>query len=539
MPAAWGRVVRVMASPQRHPKTGILRFRQAVPRALQGRVAELLGMPAGTRKHELIRTLATRDVREARERLPAAEQWANELLTAAREGACPLTERQAQALAGVWHRRRVEEWEADPTKAEAWRDWDAGLPESPYASEDVTGPIWEASWSRFLSLHMAEVDEVLAAEGLVTDAASKRRLAELIVRRLPQTLALHERRRRGDYGPDPIATELPAWERPSEKPPEDAPAVPLGTLLIGWKAVAVVKSRTVTETAYAVDLLIAFLGHDDAARIAPDDLRRWREASKTGGITNNTWNNRLSLLRQLFIHGASEGLLKEDPTTGLRLRKSKPQSPLPYTDADAALILNAARQETRPALRWAHWVMAFTGMRAGEVLQLTGGDVRQDAGIWFLALNEDDEGKSIKTGQRRHVPVHPALIAEGFIAYAQTIGTDAPVFPDKGLDRHGNRGGRAWNLLGKWARNIAGITDSRKAPNHSWRHRMEDELRAAEVPEDVRDAILGHARKTVGRQYGVRKEALKRLYQALSRIPVPPGVPLCEAGASLSAKAAA
>ena len=98
------------------------------------------------------------------------------------------------------------------------------------------------------------------------------------------------------------------------------------------------------------------------------------------------------------------------------------------------------------------------------------------------------------------------------------------MFHDKGLDRFGNRGGRAWNVIGKWVRQRAGITDPEKAPDHSWRHRVEDELRAAEVPEDVRDAITGHARKTVGRQYGVRGEALARLHRALSLIPVPPGV---------------
>ena len=69
-----------------------------------------------------------------------------------------------------------------------------------------------------------------------------------------------------------------------------------------------------------------------------------------------------------------------------------------------------------------------------------------------------------------------------------------------------------------------GITDAAKAPNHAWRHRMEDELRSVEVPEDVRDAILGHARKTTGRHYGVRGEALKRLHRELARLPVPPGL---------------
>jgi hypothetical protein len=53
---------------------------------------------------------------------------------------------------------------------------------------------------------------------------------------------------------------------------------------------------------------------------------------------------------------------------------------------------------------------------------------------------------------------------------------------------------------------------------------VEDELRAAGVEESIRDAITGHARKTTGRQYGVRGESLARLAEAVGRIPVPPGL---------------
>ena len=139
--------------------------------------------------------------------------------------------------------------------------------------------------------------------------------------------------------------------------------------------------------------------------------------------------------------------------------------------------------------------MAFSGARAGEVLQLLGRDVRQEGDLWVIDVNERGDGKSVKTGNPRNVPVHPALLREGFVAYAQTVAPDAPLFPEKALDKHGNRGGRAWNVVGLWVRKVVGITDPQKAPDHSWRHRVEDELRAAEAPEDARDAILGHARK--------------------------------------------
>jgi len=135
------------------------------------------------------------------------------------------------------------------------------------------------------------------------------------------------------------------------------------------------------------------------------------------------------------------------------------------------------------------------------------------------------------------------------VAERRTLGTEplvfdsrlSPAFPADPEDREDSaqppkptaqlasslmdrRGGRAWNLIGKWVRQKAGITDPAKAPDHSWRHRIEDELRAAAVPEDARDAILGHTRKTTARQYGVRGESLTLLHRYLSLIPVPPGV---------------
>jgi integrase len=168
--------------------------------------------------------------------------------------------------------------------------------------------------------------------------------------------------------------------------------------------------------------------------------------------------------------------------------------------------------------------MAFTGMRVGEVLQLTRGDVRQEGGIWYLAVHENEVGKSVKNGLPRHVPLHPALITEGFLKHVETVSGNGPLFPDKRLDKHGNRGGRGWNVVGRWVRETVGITDTLKAPDHSWRHRVEDELRAVEAPEYVRDAIVGHARKTTGRHYGVRGEPLRRLAEYVARIPVPDGL---------------
>lgn len=87
--------------------------------------------------------------------------------------------------------------------------------------------------------------------------------------------------------------------------------------------VATVKPRVVKETEYTVDLLAKFLDHRDAAKVTKDDLIRWRTQTIDGGLNNDTWNNRLSMIRQVFARAVSDGALPVNPTDGLRLPKAR------------------------------------------------------------------------------------------------------------------------------------------------------------------------------------------------------------------------
>ena len=81
----------------------------------------------------------------------------------------------------------------------------------------------------------------------------------------------------------------------------------------------------------------------------------------------------------------------------------------------------------------------------------------------------------------------------------------------------------AGKRLREWLTDI-GITDPDKAPMHSFRHRAAQRMRAAGVPEDVREAIGGWAngkKKKTSRKYGNKHGAgypLSVLKKAIDKI---------------------
>ena len=76
--------------------------------------------------------------------------------------------------------------------------------------------------------------------------------------------------------------------------------------------------------------------------------------------------------------------------------------------------------------------------------------------------------------------------------------------------------------LGTWfAKHVRGLNlTGRKLTFHSLRHDFKDALREAEVPAELGDYLMGHARPGVGAIYGNRP-SLGRLKDAVKRVQFP------------------
>lgn len=99
------------------------------------------------------------------------------------------------------------------------------------------------------------------------------------------------------------------------------------------------------------------------------------------------------------------------------------------------------------------------------------------------------------------MPLHPDLVAEGFVEYVQSLPAGAELFGDFGRGAFGRRASKASEWFSKWAREKFAIVDKRKVA-HSARHRFKDVCRAAGMPLEIHDKLTGHTTPGVGARYG-------------------------------------
>lgn len=233
---------------------------------------------------------------------------------------------------------------------------------------------------------------------------------------------------------------------------------------------------------------MAFLGHDDAQSVTPENIADWCEHLRhEKNLSARTVSQKyLAVAKLVFGLAVEKRKLKENPTTGTKVRFSKPARTRPkgFTDEEAKQILTAAlaapetlgrrSAENKRAIRWASWICAFTGARITEIMQLRTEDLmeQQIDGQSVVCLRITPEAGSVKAGNFRLVPVHPQLREMGLVEMFRSL-PPGPVFYSaefkrKEVDpvtRARNAGTKVW----EWVCNVAKITDPNVQPSRDTR----------------------------------------------------------------------
>ncbi|MDB5715285.1 MAG: phage integrase family protein [Sphingomonadales bacterium] len=154
---------------------------------------------------------------------------------------------------------------------------------------------------------------------------------------------------------------------------------------------------------------------------------------------------------------------------------------------------------------WLPLLGLFSGLRMGEILQLTTGHIRKSAkGINFFVLTPDMTLKTINA--EREIPIHPELIRIGFLDWVteRRDANEDDLFDDVEPSKHGYRSDTFSKRFATYLKHVdLPVSRKDRLCFHSFRHTFKDALTEANVPESDVDELCGWSRgKRTGRRYG-------------------------------------
>ena len=229
---------------------------------------------------------------------------------------------------------------------------------------------------------------------------------------------------------------------------------------------------------------------------------------KVSSMSITTVNKHVSRFSTLIKHCIKEGYTKDNPAVGLKIKqKRRPdEERKAYAPEDLKNIAaNLPSKEVKPERYWIPLIGMLSGLRLDEACQLHTEDVREIEGVWCFDIN-DNQGKKLKTlSSNRIVPVHPALINQGFLAHVKMVSEQGA--PRLWMNLKWRKEDGYGNALGKWFQrfNREHVTTDPLKSFHSLRHTFADTLKQLGVQEALISELMGHANGniTTGR-YGKR-----------------------------------
>lgn len=308
-----------------------------------------------------------------------------------------------------------------------------------------------------------------------------------------------------------------------------APVLSIDDLFDQWERETKPSASTLSSWRGHKKHFKAFFGAraDDLRRIADTDMVAWKnkliEEGKAPATISRSY---LGFAGALFRYAVSNRLLQVDPTARIKVAgKAKAGTKmLGYTSDEVAALLAHASAATAPWKRWLPWLAAATGSRIGEMAQLHGAHIAKENGVVVIRISPAPDAGSLKNiGSERTVPLHPCLIAGGFLAFVAERGK-GPLFYDRtsGDSKRKHASKSVTNRLAAWIREL-GFRDKRKAPNHALRHWFKTECARLRIEDSLVDAIQGHADSGSAAVY--RHISVAMMRQALLSIALPPKVP--------------
>jgi integrase len=374
-----------------------------------------------------------------------------------------------------------------------------------------------------------EFDDFLKSYGYNIPAGSVmlRRVHMAMLRAWVRALEQQQQRHQGEPIETPKAPEIGPRRLPTDG--QGRPGM-LSGAFDGWKAERKPSAKAWSEWSLARRRFLEVNGDIAVAKVERSHIRKFKNALSALGLGTASIKKQLGAVRTVLGWAVENGLADHNVAAGVGVRDAKVQreTRLPYADADLKVIFGSPiyTKRERPAAGggeasyWLPLMALYMGARLEEMGQAVVSDVVKVGGVLCLDINDEGEGKSVKTtSSRRTVPIHPELLRLGFEKYVASVDKGGRLFPGLQQDQFGKWTGNFSKWWGRWARGL-GITDRRKV-FHSFRHTFKAACRRAGIQEETHDLLTGHRGAGVGRSYGradYSPELVKTLSKAIRKI---------------------
>lgn len=245
--------------------------------------------------------------------------------------------------------------------------------------------------------------------------------------------------------------------------------------------------------------------------LTPAHVRQFKDDLVSAGGKAATINKHLTALRAITRYARANDFIASDPAAVIKLvaviKGEKRQS---FTPTELRQLFDGV--STGSPQWWIMRVALFSGMRQDEICQLTREDVAQTDGVWFFDVNDKHDKRVKNVQSARRVPIHQRLLREGLISFLPA--TSDRVFSNF-RDTPGKKAAqRASAWFTRYRRSI-GVAERYK-DFHSFRHTFISAARIVMAEEDYVQ-ITGHkSDERVNRTYG--SYSLAKLKQEIDKV---------------------
>lgn len=255
------------------------------------------------------------------------------------------------------------------------------------------------------------------------------------------------------------------------------------------------ESREPTAYQRAMDILISSLGHELAESITPAKFGAMRDAWARDGKSVRTVNKHHNQILAAFRWGVTVELVPApvwhalQAVPRLKPHRSPAKDPRIVGPVEWADI-EAIKGYVRPQV-WAMILVQWhTGMRSGEMLAMTPGEI--EGGVY-----RPSKHKNAWRGHVREIPLGPRAM-EVMAPWIDGLRVDTRIFP-----------GYSPQSYGRAVRRACEAAKSRPWHPHQIRHSYATRVRASHGL-DAAQAMLGHATARVTEIYAVRSSGLAK-----------------------------